>query len=130
MSIKMENLPSKSNLSKGFSLLEVAVALLILSTSIVAIYQFISSTHLSSYRLHDRVIAREVANNRVALIQTIDPPPIPGKRSGQVSMNGKEWLWEESTTNATRDLYGFSISVINKESNQTVFIREGYIAKK
>ena len=110
--------------------MEVAVALLILSTSIVAIYQFISSTHLSSYRLHDRVIAREVANNRVALIQTIDPPPIPGKRSGQVSMNGKEWLWEESTTNATRDLYGFSISVINKESNQTVFIREGYIAKK
>ena len=110
--------------------MEVAVALLILSTSIVAIYQFISSTHLSSYRLHDRVIAREVANNRVALIQTIDPPLAPGKRSGQVSMNGKEWLWEESTTNATRDLYGFSISVINKESNQTVFIREGYIAKK
>ena len=76
------------------------------------------------------MIAREVANNRGALIQTIDPPTVLGKRSGQVSMNGKEWLWEESTTNATRDLYGFSISVINKESNQTVFIREGYIAKK
>jgi type II secretion system protein I len=126
----MENLPSKSNLSRGFSLLEVAVALLILSTSIVAIYQFISSTHLSSYQLHDRVIAREVANNRVALMQTIDPPPEPGKRSGQVTMNDRDWLWEESTTSTTRDLFRFSISVMNKESNQTIFIREGYIAKK
>ena len=126
----MENLPSKSNLSRGFSLLEVAVALLILSTSIVAIYQFISSTHLSSYQLHDRVIAREVANNRVALMQTIDPPPEPGKRSGQVTMNGRDWLWEESTTSTTRDLFEFSITVMNKESNQTIFIREGYIAKQ
>jgi len=126
----MENLPSKSNLSRGFSLLEVAVALLILSTSIVAIYQFISSTQLSSYQLHDRVIAREVANNRVALMQTIDPPPEPGKRSGQVTMNDRDWLWEESTTSTTRNLFEFSITVINKESNQTIFIREGYIAKK
>jgi|TARA_B100001964_G_scaffold175632_1_gene193447 type II secretion system protein I len=126
----MENLPSKSNLSRGFSLLEVAVALLILSTSIVAIYQFISSTQLSSYQLHDRVIAREVANNRVALMQTIDPPPEPGKRSGQVTMNGRDWLWEESTTSTTRDLFEFSITVMNKESNQTIFIREGYIAKQ
>ena len=126
----MENLPNKSNPSKGFSLLEVAVALLILSTSIVAIYQFISSTHLSSYHLHDRVIAREVANNRVALMQTIDPPPEPGKRSGQVTMNGRDWLWEESTTSTTRDLFEFSITVMNKESNQTIFIREGYIAKQ
>jgi type II secretion system protein I len=126
----MENLPSKSNLSRGFSLLEVAVALLILSTSIVAIYQFISSTQLSSYQLHDRVIAREVANNRVALMQTIDPPPEPGKRSGQVTMNDRDWLWEESTTSTTRDLFEFSITVMNKESNQTIFIREGYIAKQ
>jgi len=110
--------------------LEVAVALLILSTSIVAIYQFISSTQLSSYQLHDRVIAREVANNRVALMQTIDPPPEPGKRSGQVTMNGRDWLWEESTTSTTRDLFEFSITVMNKESNQTIFIREGYIAKQ
>jgi len=126
----MENLPSKSNQSKGFSLLEVSFALLILSTSVVAIYQFISSTHLSSYRLQNRVIAREVANNRVALMQTIDPPSEPGKRSGQVTMNGGDWLWEESTTSTTRDLFRFSISVMNKESNQTIFIREGYIAKK
>ena len=126
----MENLPSKSNLSRGFSLLEVAVALLILSTSIVAIYQFISSTQLSSDQLHDRVIARDVANNRVALMQTIDPPPEPGKRSGQVTMNGRDWLWEESTTSTTRDLFEFSITVMNKESNQTIFIREGYIAKQ
>ena len=126
----MENSPNKFNPSKGFSLLEVAVALLILSTSVVAIYQFISSTHLSSYQLHDRVIAREVANNRVALMQTIDPPLADRQRSGQVTMNGKDWLWEETTSKTTGGLFGFSIAVINKETQQTVFIREGYIEQQ
>ena len=110
--------------------MEVAVALLILSTSVVAIYQFISSTHLSSYQLHDRIIAREVANNRVALMQTIDPPLADRQRSGQVTMNGKDWLWEETTSKTTGGLFGFSIAVINKETQQTVFIREGYIEKQ
>ena len=126
----MENSSNKFNPSKGFSLLEVAVALLILSTSVVAIYQFISSTHLSSYQLHDRVIAREVANNRVALMQTIDPPLADRQRSGQVTMNGKDWLWEEDTTKITGDLFRFSIAVINQETQQTVFIREGYIEQQ
>ncbi len=110
--------------------MEVAVALLILSTSVVAIYQFISSTHLSSYQLHDRVIAREVANNRVALMQTIDPPLADRQRSGQVTMNGKDWLWEETTSKTTGDLFRFSIAVINQETQQTVFIREGYIEQQ
>jgi prepilin-type N-terminal cleavage/methylation domain-containing protein len=39
----------KPRLNKGFSLLEVAIALLILSTSVIAIYQVISSTTSSIY---------------------------------------------------------------------------------
>jgi hypothetical protein len=63
-------------------------------------------------------------------MQTIDPPLADRQRSGQVTMNGKDWLWVETTSKTTGDLFGFSIAVINKETQQTVFIREGYIAKQ
>ena len=76
----MARLQKKLKISEGFSLLEVAVALLILSISVIAVYQFITSTSLSSLQLTERVIAREVANNRVALMNTIDPPLMVGPK--------------------------------------------------
>ena len=126
----MDSLKKKLIQNKGFSLLEVAVALLILSTSVVAIYQFIASTQLSSLAIEERVIARELANNRVALMQTIDPPPNTGKRSGDVKMYGNDWVWEEETKTVSKDLTEFSISIINKSKQQAVFTRKGYIERK
>ena len=84
----------KQNLSKGFSLLEVAIALLILSTSVIAIYQVISSSTISTFELEDRYIAREIGNNTVALINTIDIPKGIGTREGVIDMAGFEWEWK------------------------------------
>ena len=120
----------KLNQSEGFSLLEVAVALLILSTSVIAIYQFISSTSISSYELRDRVVAREVANNRVALMNTIDFPLIEGERKGIVNMDAKEWLWKENIKYISEEFSEFSITITNKETQQLIFIRKGFIERR
>ena len=55
---------------KGFSLLEVGVALLILGLAVTAVFQFLSSTTLSTLDLENRTYARQIANNRLALAQT------------------------------------------------------------
>ena len=89
--LKMARLLMKQNSSKGFSLLEVAIALLILSTSVIAIYQVISSSTISTFELEDRYIAREIGNNRVALMNTIDIPQGTGTREGVIDMAGFEW---------------------------------------
>ena len=126
----MARLQKKLKISEGFSLLEVAVALLILSISVIAVYQFITSTSLSSLQLTERVIAREVANNRVALMNTIDPPLMVGLRRGIISMNGKNWLWEEKTQSISKEFFQYSIEVKNAKSQQAIFIREGFIEKR
>ena len=126
----MARLQKKLKISEGFSLLEVAVALLILSISVIAVYQFITSTSLSSLQLTERVIAREVANNRVALMNTIDPPLMEGPRRGIISMNGKNWLWEEKTQSISKEFFQYSIEVKNAKSQQVIFIREGFIEKR
>ena len=126
----MARLQKKLKISEGFSLLEVAVALLILSISVIAVYQFITSTSLSSLQLTERVIAREVANNRVALMNTIEPPLMDGQRRGVINMNGKDWLWEEETQSISKEFFQYSIEIKNAKSQQTIFIREGFIEKR
>jgi len=97
---------------------------------VIAVYQFITSTSLSSLQLTERVIAREVANNRVALMNTIDPPLMAGPRRGIISMNGKNWLWEEKTQSISKEFFQYSIEVKNAKSQQAIFIREGFIEKR
>jgi len=120
----------KSKYSQGFSLLEVAISLLIFSSSVIAIYQIIVSAQVSSQTMRDTVIAREIANNRYAMLETIDYPISLGSRSGIIEMAGQDWLWKEETKDVSEYLNEFSISISLKESEQVIFVREGYIEKR
>ena len=127
----MEKLPKlKSKYSQGFSLLEVVISLLIFSSSVIAIYQIIVSAQVSSQTMRDQVMAREIANNRYAMLETIDYPISLGSRSGIIKMAGQDWLWKEETKDVSQYLNEFSISISLKESEQVIFVREGYIEKR
>ena len=78
-----------SVIKKGFSLIEVVVALFILSISVITIYNLIISTSVSSYDLEQRYLAKEVANNHIALLNTIEKPLRSGNRKGEMIMGVK-----------------------------------------
>ena len=128
---KMAGSIMKQNLNKGFSLLEVAIALLILSTSVIAIYQVISTSTISTFELEDRHIAREIGNNRVALINTIDIPQGTGTREGSVDMAGFEWEWrEEISKGPAINVYEYSILIKKSASSNYIYEARGYLVKK
>ena len=52
-------------IDKGFSLIEVVVALFILSISVITIYNLIISTAVSSFDLEQRYLAKEVATTEL-----------------------------------------------------------------
>ena len=114
--------------SKGFSLIEVVVALVILSTSVLTIYNLILSTSGSIYKLEDHYLAKEVANNRIALIHTIEKPNISSIRKGTSLMGGKEWSWEEIYTNGTSEEFlQYEIRVKQYNANEYAYKINGYI---
>ena len=84
-----------SAIDKGFSLIEVVISLFILSVSVITIYNLIISTAVSSYDLEQRYLAKEVANNRISLINTLEKSTRPIKRSGEMVMGGQQWQWNE-----------------------------------
>ena len=75
--------------TEGFSLIEVIVSLVVLSISILAIYQVIVSNTTSILYVEDRYLAKEVTNNRVALINTMQKPRNETRRTGIMKMGNK-----------------------------------------
>jgi type II secretion system protein I len=116
-------------LKKGFSLLEVGVALLILSMAVTSVFQFISSTTLSAFDLENRAYARQIANNRLALVQTIEPFVGASSRFGNVQFGGKDFFWSEQIQDASSDFVQLTILVgLTPESG--IYELSTYIEKK
>ena len=113
---------------KGFSLIEVVVSLFILSISVITIYNLILSTSVSSYDLEQRYLAKEVANNRIALINTIEKPLKPTKRDGEIVMGGINWYWEESIDySSSDDFYEYEILVRANDQETYIYAINGFL---
>ena len=113
---------------KGFSLIEVVVALFILSISVITIYNLIISTSVSTFKLEQKYLAKEVASNRIALIHTIEKPLKPINRKGEMIMGGQNWLWEEEINkNMSNEFYDFTISVRPDNKDEYTYITKGFI---
>ena len=110
-----------STTEKGFSLIEVVVSLFILSVSVITIYNLIISTASSSYDLEQRYLAKEVANNRISLIHTLEKSRRPIQRSGEMVMGGQQWRWDETINNGPREEF-FEYEIFVRPENEETYI--------
>ena len=106
---------------KGFSLIEVVVSLFILSVSVITIYNLIISTASSSYNLEQRYLAKEVANNRISLIHTLEKSRRPIQRSGEMVMGGQQWRWDETINNGPSEEF-FEYEIFVRPENEETYI--------
>ena len=116
-------------LQKGFSLLEVGVALLILGMAVTSIFQFISSTTLSTFNLEDKAYARQIANNRLALAQTLEPMIGTNERDGQIEFGGKTFFWSENMNQGNEQMNEIRI-LVGKNKKETLYELRVFIEKK
>ena len=81
--------------SRGFTLLEVLIALAIVAMSVGALLGTITSSASNVSYLKDKTMAEWVALNELTQIRISQQMPDPGKRTGFVVMGGMKWQWEE-----------------------------------
>lgn len=125
----MEKLHHRLSITKkGFSLIEIVASLFILSTSIIILYNLILSTNTSIFILDDHYHAKEVANNRIALIHTIEKPSAGNSRIGYMKMGGREWQWEESFEKTeTGELIKYEILIKENGASEYSYRSEGFL---
>lgn len=78
----------------GFTLLEVLVAMVILSISLLAAIKVASEVTNSAIYLQDKTIAQWVAMNKVAEIRLAKGIPGDGRSEGEEEMAGRSWRWK------------------------------------
>ena len=118
----------KKQNTRGFSLIEVVVSLVVLSVSILSIYQVIVSNTASTMYVEDRYLAKEVSNNRVAMINTLQKPRNAVRRNGIMKMGNKVWQWEEVIEkNSSNEFLEYEIIVKREGAKKDIYSTKGYL---
>lgn len=106
---------------RGFTLLELLVALAIFATAGVAIIQSSSNHMRTVWQLEELTIASYVANNQLqqAMLETQWPPK--ETQQGEVTMANRNWSWRlRSTTVPDPDLRELTVAVSLAEQPEMV----------
>jgi len=79
---------------RGFTLMEILVALAIIAIVLGALVQTAGSSASNAGRLRDKTVAQWVASNRLAELQVSGTFPETGSRTGEAEMLGQVWYWK------------------------------------
>jgi general secretion pathway protein I len=117
--------------SRGFTLIEVLVALAVLAIALSAIIKTMSANTLNSIYLRDRTLAQWVALNKITELQLSKDTPSPGKSDGSTVMGNHEWFWEaEIKTTPDDDVNTVTLRVRDqRDAENPVTTLQGYIGR-
>ena len=83
---------------RGFTLIEVLVALAIVTIGMAAVLGTLSSSADTISYLRDKTFANWVALNQIALVRISGQLPAPGKSDGDVDFASRKWHWQQQVT--------------------------------
>lgn len=82
---------------RGFTLLEMMVALVVLSLAALALIRLEGATIRSAQVLDERLMAQTVARNIAVEALTDAQPPVLGEARGVEQNGGRDWSWTRQT---------------------------------
>jgi len=117
--------------ARGFTLIEVLVALAVLAIALSAIIKTMSTNTLNSIYLRDRTLAQWVALNKITELQLGKDWPSPGKSDGSTIMGNHEWFWEaEIKTTPYSELNSITLRVRDQhDAENPVSTLHAYIGR-
>jgi general secretion pathway protein I len=117
--------------ARGFTLLEVMVALAIVSIGLIAVFNGIIQMAHSTSTLRERALADWIAMNMISQIRISGDFPDVGSFDGSTEFAGREWRWEAdiSETGVT-DLRRIDMSVAYEDlPDDVITIMAGFVSR-
>ena len=116
---------------RGFTLIEVLVALAILAVALAAASRAAAMMADSSAELRARLLAGWVAQNRLAELQARRAWPDAGIREGEVEQAGVKMVWREAvsaTQNRAFRRIEISVAAVGRDARALARLT-GYLAR-
>jgi general secretion pathway protein I len=82
----------------GFTLIEVIVALVVVSLGMLGVIQAVGQTASNTAYLREKTLAHWVAMNRLTEVRLQRVAPSVDKTDGEVEMAGRRWRWTMTVT--------------------------------
>jgi len=79
--------------SRGFTLIEVLAALVIVSLGMLGVIQAVSQTASNSVYLRDKTLAHWIAMNRLTEVRLAQTAPPLSRTSDELDYAGRRWRW-------------------------------------
>jgi general secretion pathway protein I len=84
--------------ARGFTLLEVLVAMAIVAIGMAAVLGTLTASADTVSYLRDKTFANWVALNQIAMLRLKGQAPQPGKSDGDIDYAGRKWHWRQEIT--------------------------------
>ncbi|MBL4869492.1 MAG: type II secretion system minor pseudopilin GspI [Robiginitomaculum sp.] len=115
------------NAEKGFTLVEVLVAMLIFSTAILGLLKAGTENIRAVNYIEDKLVAGIIADNQLILAQINKDIITPGKKQDFVKMAGRIWQWEIKTEKTSQTgFYKMTIDVRPEGVDQIIVKRTAF----
>ncbi len=112
---------------KGFTLLEVIVALAVVAIAMGALLTSGGNVAHGSAQLEEKLFAHWVASNQMVGLRLQAQWPAIGSQSGKVELSGRQWEWQQKVTaTAEKRVRKVSVSVENAQGIRVTTLT-GYI---
>lgn len=119
---------------KGFTLLEVMVALAVVAVALPAMLLLVRAQLDGAGQIREKTYAHWVAENeltRIRMRQAYFPQEsLPERETGQVEMAGTQWYWEAlSETTDVENFYrlDISVSLSQDDASQRLALLSGFV---
>lgn len=125
---------AKRSFVRGFTLIEIMVALTIFSVGAIAALHLAAETTRSASLLEERYFAQLVASNRLAEVHSEarwQTWPPQHEQSGEAELANRTWYWEQQVlATVTSDLQEVTVRVRASAEGPVVAEISGFVGRR
>ncbi|MCH6548612.1 MAG: type II secretion system minor pseudopilin GspI [Proteobacteria bacterium] len=116
--------------TRGFTLIEVMVALVIAALGLAAVAASVSQMVDAGYAMRQRTYASWIAQNKIAELRLANVVPEVSETSGETDYVGREWLWRATISETGVDnLYRVDVRVGLRDGDENIRTVTGFIGE-